>query len=515
VIAEVYALNALFVVLCLGLLFRWRTTPGGAADRWLYAFVLVYGLSFSHHLSMVLFLPAFLFLILFRNPKVFLRPPSWLVGLLAICLGLLPYVYILLRASQGADFSEFPVLGDRSLLAVFVDYVSGAQFRAGFFSAFDAGAASLMERIGFYSGILLEQFGWWGLGLGLLGLGSLAWRDPVLAGGLLIAFLGQVVFSLGYAIIDPEVYFIPSYIVWVLFIIHGIGWLVKIATTRRMILPARVLAPAVCAVIAVYPLVHNWKTADQSRNYQAGEWAQGFLHQMEDDALVVMPQPYYYSQKQILLYLQAAEAQKPGIDFIQWQAVDRYSGQRPIYLATPINEIQEEYNLKAIDSSDLRLADFVSNLADGTIVLVAAKDEASLALGEEAVAALRSVGGQADLRGCFRCGHALIGVKGAAPGTALESAGAGLHEMGLAAGQSIGDTGQSTPVRLLVRSAGLDDGDTGEIWVAGRPVSPNQRGYNLAAIDPIKGRILATANADTVYTDRVNNVRKWRVESRR
>ncbi|MCB0164525.1 MAG: hypothetical protein KDI79_09880 [Anaerolineae bacterium] len=45
---------------------------------------------------------------------------------------------------------------------------------------------------------------------------------------------------------------------------------------------------------------------------------------------------------------------------------------------------------------------------DETIIAVAAADEASANLSEEAVVALQSLGAQGDLRGCFRCGHAFI-----------------------------------------------------------------------------------------------------------
>ena len=54
---------------------------------------------------------------------------------------------------------------------------------------------------------------------------------------------------------------------------------------------------------------------------------------------------------------------------------------------------------------------------------VAVEDEASLHLTEEAVLALRSIGAEEDLRGMFRWAHAIIGVKGARPGQALEATG--------------------------------------------------------------------------------------------
>ena len=70
-----------------------------------------------------------------------------------------------------------------------------------------------------------------------------------------------------------------------------------------------------------------------------------------------------------------------------------------------------------------RLAEAVERLPAGTIVAVAVKDEASGALSDEAVAALRSLGGRQDIRGRFRASHLLVGVKGATPGSAIEQVG--------------------------------------------------------------------------------------------
>ena len=100
------------------------------------------------------------------------------------------------------------------------------------------------------------------------------------------------------------------------------------------------------------------------------------------------------------------------------------------------------YNLTAIDPQsgdvvDVRgfdtwanefeaesMADFIENLPAGTIVVAAARDDASRFLTDRAVAALASLGSAVDLRTSPGYGHALIGVKGAAPGTAAEASGA-------------------------------------------------------------------------------------------
>lgn len=56
--------------------------------------------------------------------------------------------------------------------------------------------------------------------------------------------------------------------------------------------------------------------------------------------------------------------------------------------------------------------------------------------------------------------------------------------------------GSSGPAALLVRSAGQETGDFGHIYLNGRDVSPNRRGYNLVALDA-SGVVVAAATFDT------------------
>jgi len=67
------------------------------------------------------------------------------------------------------------------------------------------------------------------------------------------------------------------------------------------------------------------------------------------------------------------------------------------------------------------MAVFLAAVPPGSIVAVAAADEASRLLEQPAVTALQEIGAVGDMRGKFRWGHAIIGVQGAPPGTALEA----------------------------------------------------------------------------------------------
>jgi hypothetical protein len=71
--------------------------------------------------------------------------------------------------------------------------------------------------------------------------------------------------------------------------------------------------------------------------------------------------------------------------------------------------------------ASLRMAEFLRDVPPGAIVAVAAADEASRLLGQEAVDALYGIGAVGDLLNKFRWGQAIIGVQGAPPGSALEA----------------------------------------------------------------------------------------------
>lgn len=86
-------------------------------------------------------------------------------------------------------------------------------------------------------------------------------------------------------------------------------------------------------------------------------------------------------------------------------------------------EASAAFNTFSSADESARMARFIAGIREGRIVAVAVRDEASRYLTEDAVAALRSIGASVDLRNKWRWSHAVIGVKGAPPGTAIEMAG--------------------------------------------------------------------------------------------
>jgi hypothetical protein len=87
-------------------------------------------------------------------------------------------------------------------------------------------------------------------------------------------------------------------------------------------------------------------------------------------------------------------------------------------------------NAKVFNTADDKaasraLTDFIAQIPNGFIVAVASQEEVAGNLGDGAVDALRSIGAQIDARQSPNRSHAIIGAKGALPGSALEQSSEG------------------------------------------------------------------------------------------
>lgn len=97
VIAEVYTLHVLLVCSIIYFALEWNES---GRNRYLYILSLLIGLLFSNHHLAVLIVPLLFILVLVRKPKVLIKPKIIVLCLLFLALGLLPYIYMPLAASQ-------------------------------------------------------------------------------------------------------------------------------------------------------------------------------------------------------------------------------------------------------------------------------------------------------------------------------------------------------------------------------------------------------------------------------
>ncbi|MFH1743255.1 MAG: interleukin-like EMT inducer domain-containing protein [bacterium] len=194
-----------------------------------------------------------------------------------------------------------------------------------------------------------------------------------------------------------------------------------------------------------------------------------------------------------------------------------------------------------------RMAEFFERIPIGHIVIAAVDDEATNILRENALRGLHSCGSGVDLRLRERMAHAMIGMKGMLPGTALEVVGAteallmtdtadswiqmppSPHSssqvtlehahfnarpiwetfcstpasMLFVAPCCVGDSTPFLSIPVVVFSSPKDDSlppnvetDCAGLIVGAKDWSPNRRGYNLASLSPVTGQVLATDSFD-------------------
>ena len=143
-----------------------------------------------------------------------------------------------------------------------------------------------------------------------------------------------------------------------------------------------------------------------------------------------------------------------GFAHIYVDGVDAVTGRRGLNVAVidPDSGAVERtghFDVSADAAADRAFLQLVQAVPAGRIVAVAAMDDASLSFNDDSLAALHMIGAQADLRGRLRLSYAAIGVRGAAPGQALEQAAQG-RPTSVAAGAHVFGRGLGVAVSRVV-----------------------------------------------------------------
>jgi hypothetical protein len=131
---EVYALNFILTSLLLYLLIlqiNLRTEDKLIkSEKLSYLFFFLYGLSFGNHLSTLLLLPGFFFLLFIIYQRALFRAKRALLSLFLFILGISAYIYLPIRSSSS------PLLnwGDPSSLSNFLRHLTGWQYRVWMFA---------------------------------------------------------------------------------------------------------------------------------------------------------------------------------------------------------------------------------------------------------------------------------------------------------------------------------------------------------------------------------------------
>jgi len=292
VIAEVYTLNVLFIAAIILVLLVWQDKR---KDRYLLLAAFLAGLSLTHHITSGLLLPAGLLFVLLVDRKRLTDRRLVLKGVGLFLLGLLPYMYLPVRASMG--FTRWTISVDHTLVRYdpstfkgFLDLVTGGDFKG---AMFVFGPAELPARGVYYLGYLLQQFHPLFLAVALLGVLHLLIKDR--AAILLLGFLyvGWLLFALEYDISDIYYYFIPTYLI--LAVVAAAGFASLLSTVRTLVanLPVQARTGAVTLALVTVVLTpflgvrETYAEVDRSEDYKGREALETVASRVEPNATLI------------------------------------------------------------------------------------------------------------------------------------------------------------------------------------------------------------------------------------
>ena len=282
IVAEVYTLNALMILAQIIALLLWR---GSGRDRYLLLAAFLMGLALTNHLTSGLVIPAgLLFVALVDRRKL----ADWrliLEGAGLFLLGLVPYIYLPIRASAPLPMKE----NDPTTPARFLELVTGSQLNGSYLGL---NLEALPGRVEFYGVYLLSEFGPLLLVVAVLGAVIAARGDRPLAALTIFLYLGWLVHALSYDIYDVQLYFIPTYLMVGIWIALGAGFLQsKIEGTSSS---ARrgdaVLAALFAGLLLISPIVTvatNYSRVDRSGDQEGRRIIQTVSQNVEPGATVL------------------------------------------------------------------------------------------------------------------------------------------------------------------------------------------------------------------------------------
>ncbi len=338
--ADKYAFNALLVALVLYLTLRWGTTRSPAT---LNLLALVYGLSLTHHRTMVLFAPALLGYIWWLEGSALWRDWRRLLGLAALFFApLLFYLYLPWAESRNLP----PGTWHPRTLKDWYHYIMDT----GQIGYLYVDPADLGERLLFYARTLQRDFTWIGV---LLGLGGLVWqfrRRPADAVFLLVVFCLQAFLAANHHLPRQWTFFIPSFMIYALWIGEALGavWAGFERLRAGWGKIGIALAVALALAMLLLPMLPFRPRYQAFRNIHHGEgtldvWRQALklgrmgirlgsaIALVDQDAVIVAD----WEQATPLWYYQQVEGLRPDVDIVY--PVERLeeaaASGRPLYIS--------------------------------------------------------------------------------------------------------------------------------------------------------------------------------------
>jgi hypothetical protein len=322
-ITEVYALNAMLVLLVFFLVVRWRRriietrTDSRAAvathDTWIYAAAFVFGLAMGvHHVTVGLTLPAIAVLV-YRTEglKFFISRRLLYAALISIGALILVYSYLPWAASRSPAMNW----GNTRSLQEIWWHITGRQYRVFFSFSSSIMKAQFVE----FCRMALREFGFpWlplTLFLALGGLVSAYKRDRTAFWFLLLIIIADLGYCLSYEIAeDKDAYYLPAFISIAIAAGFGVRWLVQFAGSKRS--PSWTLYAAAATAIIVTSataFAANWPFNNRKYDFIADDYVENLFSTIAPHGLLLTQDWQVVSP---MFYVQEIEQRRPDVKVV-------------------------------------------------------------------------------------------------------------------------------------------------------------------------------------------------------
>jgi tetratricopeptide (TPR) repeat protein len=319
-ITEVYALNALLILVIFFLMLRWRRcivvdrmlsstalNIGQVAsqitthDVFLYTAAFVFGLALGvHHVTVALTLPA-IAVIVFRTQGVRFFTSRRLAYAALISIGALVAVYAYLPFAASCS----PVInwGHPSSLREIWWHVTGRQYQV----YFSFTPQIMGKQFADFCAMALREFGvsWLPLVLVLAfaGLASAFKRDRTAFWFLLVVVMANLAYDLNYEIAeDKDAYYLPVFISIAIAAGLGIRWTIKGVISKTPLAErSSLVATVVVLITCTIALTGNWPFNDRRRYFIAHDYVENLLSAIAPNGLLLtldwqVASPMFYAQ---------------------------------------------------------------------------------------------------------------------------------------------------------------------------------------------------------------------------
>jgi hypothetical protein len=353
--SDKYAFNALMVALVIFLVLYWGKTRSPAG---LYLLAFTYGLSLTHHRTMLLFGPPLLLYVWWRERSALWRKGRRLFVLILLFLApLLLYAYV-----PWAEDRNLPpgTWHPHSLIEWLRYYNPRGQVQH-----VRLGATGMIARLSAYGSTLVHDFSWAGLLLGAVGLLWQLRRRTAEGLFLLASFFLQGFLAANHDMQHRWLYFLPSFLIFSLWIGEALGMIsqgIETAGSRQpkvsAILGALVSLGLVAVLLVPVParyhplreahlgagVMDNWRQALRD-GYMADRLGRAIAG-VDPSAVVVAD----WEQAVPLWYYQQVLGWNPGVEIVYpiTRLDEAAATGRPLYIARTNDGLADRWHPSSV-----------------------------------------------------------------------------------------------------------------------------------------------------------------------